>query len=252
MRYSGSKQRYVKDLLPILLKGTDNKTMFIDLFMGGANIISNVPLKNKVGFDRNQYIIELWKDIQKNGLHSKCIVASLSENEYKRIKTVYKSGDATDEIKGLIGYVGSSCSYGGAWFNGYARFNEKRKEDHIGEAYNNIKKQIEGFHFLKDTKFFADTYENLFNVIKIPKNHVIYCDPPYASTKKYESDFDNDKFWGWVRHFSKLGYKIFVSEYSAPEDFICIWAKEKKDGMALSNFGDKQNSKIEKLFCYNG
>ena len=69
MRYSGSKQRYVKDLLPILLKGTDNKTMFIDLFMGGANIISNVPLKNKVGFDRNQYIIELWKDIQQNGLN---------------------------------------------------------------------------------------------------------------------------------------------------------------------------------------
>ena len=66
----------------------------------------------------------------------------------------------------------------------------------------------------------------------------------------FAGDFDNNKFWNWVRQFSRLGYKIFVSEYSAPEDFKCIWAKEKKDGMALSNFGAKQNLKIEKLFCY--
>ena len=40
-----------------------------------------------------------------------------------------------------------------------------------------------------------DSYFGTFSEIK----SIIYCDPPYRSTKSYESDFDHDKFWDWVR-----------------------------------------------------
>ena len=40
MRYSGSKKKYMKELLPILMEGTNEDTLFIDAFMGGANVIS--------------------------------------------------------------------------------------------------------------------------------------------------------------------------------------------------------------------
>jgi DNA adenine methylase len=51
---------------------------------------------------------------------------------------------------------------------------------------------------------------------------------------------------------SKAGHYVYVSEYTAPDDFKCIWEKKKKDGMATTKKGKKQNTKTEKLFVYNG
>jgi len=50
---------------------------------------------------------------------------------------------------------------------------------------------------------------------------VVYCDPPYAGTEKYDGNtFDHASFWEWVR---TRDYPVYVSEYSAPDDFISIW-----------------------------
>ena len=65
-------------------------------------------------------------------------------------------------------------------------------------------------------------------------------------------DFPHEKFWEWVRKMSKEGHKVFVSEYTAPDDFKCIWQKTKKDGMGTTVKGNKQNVKTEKLFVYKG
>lgn len=251
MRYSGSKRKYMKELLPILMEGTNEDTVFIDAFMGGANVISEIPLKNKIGIDFNKYVIALWKDIWYDGVNSDCIVSELSEEEYYDIKKSYFEKDGKYR-EGLIGYVGNCCSYGGAWFNGYARFNPNKNEDHIKEAYNGIVNQIKSFKHLDTTSFVYGIYQEAIKFVKDINNALIYCDPPYASTKKYESDFDNITFWEWVRMYSKLGYKIYVSEYEAPSDFKCIWHKTKKDGMGTTKKGNKQNNKIEKLFVYYG
>ena len=83
------------------------------------------------------------------------------------------------------------------------------------------------------------------------KNAVIYCDPPYQGTTKYETEsFEYDGFWNWCREMSKENW-LFVSEYNAPDDFECIWSKEH-----LANFdcnrGDDTSKKVrvEKLFTY--
>ena len=76
---------------------------------------------------------------------------------------------------------------------------------------------------------------------------MIYCDPPYQDTKKYESDFDHDKFWNWVRKMSKKGHYVYVSEYSAPSDFECIWSMDKADGMGTVKEGQNAKRKTEKL-----
>lgn len=249
MRYSGSKRKYMKELLPILMEGTNEETLFIDAFMGGANVISEIPLKNKIGIDLNKFVIALWNDIKEYGEYSTCIVSALTEEEYYDVKKSYMNKEHTYS-DGLIGYVGNCCSYGGAWFNGYARFNEKKNEDHIKEAYNGIVNQIRNFKHLDTTTFLLGDYGIFDHFVKDKSNTVIYCDPPYASTKKYETDFNNIEFWEWARTYSKRGYKIFVSEYEAPSDFKCIWQKVKKDGMGTTKKGNKQNSKIEKLFVY--
>ena len=50
----------------------------------------------------------------------------------------------------------------------------------------------------------------------------MYCDPPYANTNRYGlngSRFDNEAFWEWARLCRQ---PVFISEYEAPKDFICI------------------------------
>lgn len=247
MRYSGSKRRFMKYLLPILSKDIDGgETFFIDFFGGGMNVISEIPHISKIAVDNNKYIIALWRELQQNGM--KNIPVAVTEEEYYDIKKSYVNNEDRYEDY-LVGYVGACCSYGGAWFNGYAKFNPKKNEDHIKEAYNGLKKQVENFKNLKDTIFIWGSYDNLSYLIG--KNDIVYCDPPYASTKKYESDFDNDAFWEWVRNDSKKCKHMYVSEYEAPEDFKCVWQMKKKDGMGTTVTGRKQETKVEKLFVYD-
>ena len=244
MRYCGSKKKFMKYLLPIFTQDMNEETTFIDFFGGGMNVICEIPCKNKIAVDYNKYVIALWRELQLNGM--KNIPLNVSEEEYNDIKKSYQNSDGRYEDY-LIGYVGTCCSFGGSWFNGYARFNPNKNEDHIKEAYNGLKKQVENFKFLKDTVFIYGSYEN--TAFLIGEDDIVYCDPPYASTKKYETDFDNNKFWNWVREHSGDAKHLYVSEYDAPDDFKCIWQMEKKDGLGRKK-GKKQNTKVEKLFVY--
>lgn len=251
MRYCGSKAKFIKELSPILTKHLDGENFFYDAFMGGANVISNIDYSKKVGIEINEYVYELWFRIQSQYAFGevpfeKIIPQSLTQEEYKKIREEYINGCPNIE-KWLVGYAGTCCSFGGAWFGGYAAYNEKKQEDHIKEAYNGLRKQVENFKSFEDTLLICDSYDN----INYKPNSVIYCDPPYADTKKYESDFDHLKFWEWVREMSRRGHHVYVSEYVAPSDFKCIWSKEKKDGMGSSRTGISK-VKIEKLFVYNG
>ena len=76
---------------------------------------------------------------------------------------------------------------------------------------------------------------------------VVYCDPPYAGTEKYDGrEFDHDDFWEWVR---TRDYPVYVSEYSAPDDFISIW---QKGIMKLRAGGKSAHQKaIENVFVHN-
>ena len=75
---------------------------------------------------------------------------------------------------------------------------------------------------------------------------MIYCDPPYISSKKtwplnYKG-FDHAKFWQWVRKMSRKNI-VIVSEYEAPDDFKVIWEKT-VNGANYNNF----YTRTEKLF----
>ena len=99
-----------------------------------------------------------------------------------------------------------------------------------------MKQDLYGIDFV-----FSD-YKN----IAIPKNSIIYCDPPYQlKNKRYKEHFNSDVFFYWCREKTKEGHKVFVSEYNAPKDFKCIWEKE------ISKTNPKQKvNKTERLFSY--
>ncbi len=248
MRYSGSKKRIIKYILPIITEHLDNDTTFIDAFGGGMNVVSEIDHNRKIAVELNKYVCALWNTIKQNtakGMKTcEYIPMEMTQDKYLEIKEDYLN-DSKHFPEYITGYTATALSYGGAWFNGYAKYNPKKNEDHILEAFNGITKQVLNFKELDNTEFVNASYDE----IKLPEKAVIYCDPPYQNTKGYENkNFDHNKFWQWCRDRHKQGYKIYVSEYNAPDDFKCVWQMVKKDGMGTTKQGNKQKIKIEKLF----
>ena len=77
------------------------------------------------------------------------------------------------------------------------------------------------------------------------EDDVIYADPPYANKGGYSVAFDNVEFWEWCRQPRRA--LLIISEYSAPSDFVEIWAKQVTCSMSQKgNVGRP----IERLFVH--
>lgn len=233
MQYMGSKNRISKEIVPIIQSYINENTKgYIEPFVGGANVIDKIEHHNKIGCDIHKNLIALLKECQTD----KAFPDSISEDEYIKVKN--NPEEYEDWYVGLVGFCGS---FGAKYFGGYAG-NVKDKRNRPSEAINNILKQRES---LLNIKFINGSFLSL-NKNQI-SNFVIYCDPPYAGTTKYNSnEFDYDKFWDWVREMSVHNI-VLVSEYNAPEDFVCIWEKSHKTNLQIG----KQQNRIEKLFIHS-
>lgn len=240
MKYMGSKRRIAKYILPIINSYLSGVSTYFEPFVGGFNMMENVYLSNgrMIASDYNKYLICLYRSLKLGWLPPEVI----SEELYDDIKL--NKDSYPDE---LVGYVGFSLSFGGKWFGGYRRDKkgDNSRENELVQsrrAFNEIMRQVSTPAFQK-TWFFWDDYSNTL----IPNNSLVYCDPPYANTTKYTNPFDSNAFWGWVRATSAHSV-VLVSEYSAPDDFDCVWS------MPLANTLNTEGSKqsVEKLFKYKG
>lgn len=227
MKYMGSKARIAKHILPIILKDRKEGQWYVEPFVGGANMIDKVD-GNRIGSDLNHYVIDALNSIQ-NELHKlpKNNTEFTELNYQKLRKGNYK----------FKGYAGFAFSYAGKWLGGWRR-DSLNKRDYVNESYKNAIKQnpnIQGVIFVK-----AD-YASLI----IPDNSIIYCDPPYEGATKYKDGFNHVLFWNWCREMKKLGHTMFISEYNAPGDFICVWETEISSSLTKDTGSKKA---IEKLF----
>ena len=237
MRYQGSKTKMKKTIREFVEGNIKKNQTYVEPFVGGCNSFSEINHPNKIGCDTNQYLIDMWEDIKKNNFNPP---QNVSEELYYDIKNdCITNGDKYSNA--LKAYVGFACSYGSGWWNGYAHYNERKNEDHIKEAGNGLIKQIERFKNLSNSTFINCDYKTL----ELPNKSFIYCDPPYANTKQYANSFDNNEFWEWCRTKVNEGHTLLISEYNAPDDFICVWSKEMQDGMKSTN-----GKKVEKLFIH--
>lgn len=236
MVYMGSKNRIAKDLLPIITKYLDKDRWYVEPFCGGCNMIDKVKHDKRIANDYNKYLIALFKELQQ------CTVfpVSISKKEYDSVrlnKSYYEDW--------YVGFVGFVCSFRGKFFNGWIDRQVIQKTGNVrnrfSEQYNNFLSQM---NYIMDVKFCNEKYSEL----QIPDNSVIYCDPPYQDTTSYknESEFNHDEFWQWCRDMTLKGHDVLISEYNAPNDFVCVW--QKVINMNLS--GGKGKTATEKLFVH--
>ena len=74
---------------------------------------------------------------------------------------------------------------------------------------------------------------------------VVYADPPYTGKSGYGVAFANAESWEWCRRPRRA--LLIISEYSAPPDFVGIWAKQVT--CAMSSNGNVRRP-IERLFVH--
>ncbi len=239
MKYMGSKNRIVNEIIPIMLEHRKSNQWFVDLFCGGCHIIQNVDGK-RIANDKNKYLIAMWKGLQEN----KDRPYIISKELYSRARTEYNNNTNIEFDDFMIGWIGWMGSYNGRFFDGgYSGHNAgKTGRNYVGEQIRNTESQVA---YLTNVKFFSKDYSEF----EFKEYCLIYCDIPYKDTKQYvtSKDFDYDKFFDWCRNMSKDGHTIFVSEYQAPKDFKCIWQKEVTNSMNQI----KTYKPIEKLFILN-
>lgn len=227
MKYMGSKSKHAKDLLPIILSNRQPGQYYVEPFVGGANMIDKVT-GPRIGSDINEYLIATYTAITNGWTPPQDIDEALYKDIQKN-KAKYP--------KELVGYTGFQLSYAGKWFGGYRR-DKIGKRNYSQEAYDNMMKQIP---LIKDVKF----YNKSFRELEIPKNSLVYCDPPYANTTSYKDAFDHKDFWAWCDELIEQGHQVFVSEYNAPEGWKCVYEKKVTSSLTKET-GSK--TAVEKLF----
>lgn len=234
MKYMGSKARIAKHILPIMLKSRKEGQWWVEPFVGGGNMIDKVD-GNRIGSDSNNYVSSLLDYLSKGNLPEE-----ISKEKYMSIKQ-FKD----DYPDWLVGYAGICCSYSGKWFGGFAGEVDTKCgiRNYQKEALTNIEKQSLG---LVGATFKGDSYQELI----IPPSSVIYCDIPYAGTTKYKDSFDHPDFWQWCREKVAQGHAVFISEYNAPDDFICVWKKGVKSSLSANGKVGGNKVSVEKLFVH--
>lgn len=231
MRYMGSKGRHAKDIIPFIIDFHTEGKPYVEPFLGGGNIFSQVPIKNKWGNDTAKYAVALLEALS-NGWEPP---THLSETEYYQIKE-----DPLGYETALVGFAAYCCSYAGKEWGGYARGNDARggPRNFAAEQARNLEKQRSG---LKGSRFTNLSYLEM----GIEPGSTVYCDPPYANTTKYKTDFDHNLFWRWCDELVDKGCNVLVSEYSAPDHWSCIWSKVVNNSLTKETGGKKG---IERLY----
>lgn len=239
MVYQGSKVRIRKYIVPILQKCIDNKNIkkYIECFVGGANVIDQIKCETRIGNDINNELIELLTYMQKDNSLS-IFPTECSFEHYKDVRENRKNKGNKYSTCYTAG-IGYFASFGGRYFGGgYAKNKDKR--NYFNERLENAKEQAT---LLKDIIFTCKDYSCFSEY----KNCVFYLDPPYINTKEYDNckSFDYEKFYDFCRELGKDNY-VFISEYTMPEDFKCIWEKDVKVTINSDKAGTKNAT--EKLF----
>ena len=227
MTYKGSKARIVDEILPIMLSTMQPGQSFVDAFCGGCSVIQHVPEENhRIANDLNRHLIAMMERLTTTDWEPPHIIEKPYYNKVRA--SYYANDDKYDDA--LIGWVGFMASRNGRFYDGGYSGHDVGGRDYIGENIRNIKRQIEG---LRGIEWFSGDYA----AIPIPPESLIYCDPPYKGTTGYRTGrgFDYERFYDWCRKMKKEGHQVFVSEYQMPPDFDCVWEKNIKNTLNMTN-----------------
>jgi DNA adenine methylase len=205
MQYLGGKSKLAKRIVAELpLQWADE---VLEPFMGGGAITAELARNMRAGqvlvaSDVLLPLRSMWMSALSGWEPTR-----VTEESYRQCKELPDS----DPLKAFAGF---GCSFGGRWFNGFAR---SSKRDHSDESRRNLKRWTE---LILSSSATVEIECRSFFDIKLPsdpKKRLIYCDPPYFGTEGYVTGkFPHELFWKRCREMVRSGARVYVSEFRAP------------------------------------
>lgn len=229
MQYLGGKSKIRKELSKFLESIRTEGQTYFEPFCGGGWVLQEMQ-GERVASDGNEALITMYQALLNGWIPPDFV----SEDEYKKVKL------ASDISDPMYAFCGFGVSFAGKWWGGYARSSAK-----VCYAATSKRSLLKQLPLIQDVEF----VHGLYNEHK-PEGMLVYCDPPYANTTQYGAfdGFDHMEFWNKMREWA-LSNTVVVSEYEAPDDFVCV--REFVSQMGLS-VGDKETRprRIERVFMH--
>lgn len=233
MSYQGGKALCSQHIIDVLNRPEYDGMTYIEPFVGYAHILRRVKNKQHyIAYDGNPLVVSLLQNIQAG-----TPIPTVSKSEYLNLKH-QSSNHSLERAVACFAY-----SYNGIPWSGYYPTSRDGKHNYLDQRLRYYRKLQSNEPFMKASIECMD-----YKHIKLPKEPcLIYCDPPYSNTKSYHGapTFETDEFWNVVREWKDQGHIVFVSEYNAPDDFVCVASKEKQITLNHST----RRTAIEKLFA---
>ncbi len=253
MPYQGSKNKIATQIV----EHFPPADTFVDLFFGGGAVTHAAMLSGK-------FHNFLANDLRKTPQAWNRAVEGIG-NEYDRFVSKEEFLASDDMIVKMIWSFGSSCkSYAvtgihelaarmimsdsvegrySAWLK-FLKIVEARGSNGLYDCAQHVH-AVTTLRWLKDLRGNSPvTPSNIdYREVEIPKDSVVYADPPYKGTAQYDNRFDHDAFWKWCR---TREFPVYISEQEAPDDFVQIFSIQKVISFTRSS-GWKRN---EGLFLH--
>lgn len=233
-----------KKLIQFIYKDNNLKIdEWVEPFVGGCNVIENVPCKNRIGNDLNKYLIALYKKTQEIGYRDLIFHIESLKIDSEKYRDIRKNKENYEDF--VVGFVGIIFSFNGIFFGSdvSSKTNYLEKDGKVRNFYTEgINSYTRTARKICNIVFKNQNYFDL----DISKNALIYCDPPYQKTLGYSTgEFDSDKFFEWAREKTKTN-RVYISEYEAPQDFVCVFKYYKNN---LMNNTEVEGV-VEKVFVH--
>ena len=211
--YTGSKFKLLEQILP---EFDYTKPYFVDLFMGGGSVYTNVVdkyekilandiIKDLVGIHKELLmgddVIELTKSI--------CPDKTDAES-FLKLREDYNLNPSSDKLWALM----LSCTSNMMRFNQKFKFNQTfGKRTWNSSTQKKVELFTEHIRQYKDKiRFTSDTFNN----VNISSNKVmVYADPPYSNTEAgynaYWKKDDDDKLYNYLLDIDRKGSSFMIS-----------------------------------------
>ena len=268
--YMGSKYKIADDILSVLPRGK----RFVDLFGGGFAMSHAALLSGK-------YEQVFYNEL--NPLLPKLIKDTLAGNYANERRWISREDfSRLKDVDGYVRYIWSFGNKGDAYLFGKDKEHIKK----LGHDFVCFGKDIPGVPNIAETdmrvrrlylqrfikkntggKYELQELEQLERLQRLQRlqrlerleincgsyldykyreGDVVYCDPPYEDTAKYDNDgFNHKQFYDWV---ASREYPVYFSSYEISDNrFNVIWQTEKQS--LLNNGKETKKVVTECLYC---
>lgn len=239
MRYVGGKGRIANKIADAIRSNTQHGTIYEPFMGGGAMTAALAPRFDEViAGDAHEDIALMWAEVL-GGWEPPVV----TYDEYQRLRY-------SDDPSALRGFAGSGCSFGGRWFEGFARGgvgSDGAPRNHQAESVRAVLRDRDRMLSGSVSVFHKDYRAWAWDCVQPA---AIYCDPPYSvslDSKRYkENTFDPVEFWGWADQMAEI-HDVFVSEYEAPDGWVPIWEGAKRQSLVVGS--GNRDVRVERLFA---